>query len=102
MKYNKLVRDKIPQLIKKEGYIPITRILSNTEYKKALELKLEEETQEYLLSEDIEELADILEVIYALANIHGINQEQLMQRYQDKHLLRGGFKKQIYLIAKEK
>ena len=70
--YNKLVRDNIPNIIKSNGEIPIIRILDNDEYKKELENKLYEEYQEVLNSSEddrIEELADMLEIIKALANI---------------------------------
>ena len=66
--YNKLVRDNIPNIIKEKGEEPITRILSDEEYKKELEKKLNEEYQEVLEasgSERVEELADMLEVIKA-------------------------------------
>ena len=70
--YNKLVRDNIPNIIKSNGETPITRILTNEEYKQELEKKLYEEYQEVLESsgEDrIEELADMLEVIKSLAKL---------------------------------
>ena len=70
--YNKLVRDNIPNIIKSNGEIPIIRILDNDEYKKELENKLYEEYQEVLNSSEddrIEELADMLEIIKALANL---------------------------------
>lgn len=102
MKYNKLVRDQIPNLIKEEGYNPITKTLTSKEYSNALETKLVEEVQEYLASKELEELADILEVVYALCKVNGYNKDQLMQCYHDKHLHRGGFEKQIYLMSKEK
>ena len=64
--YNKLVRDKIPEIMLSKGETPITKILDNVEYIAFLEKKLDEEVAEYHNSQDIEELADILEVVYAL------------------------------------
>ena len=76
---NKLVRDNIPDICKENGQIPETRILNDSEYSSELRRKLQEEVQEYLLSSDIEELADILEVIEALVEDHGSSFEELMR-----------------------
>ena len=65
--YNKLVRDKIPKIIEDSGKSATIRILSDSEYVNALETKLDEEVGEYHRDKSVEELADILEVIYALA-----------------------------------
>ena len=70
--YNKLVRDNIPNIIKSKGETPVTRILSEDEYKNELEKKLYEEYKEVIEasgSDRIEELADMLEIINALAKI---------------------------------
>ena len=70
--YNKLVRDKIPSIIKEKGETPVIRILDEIEYKKELEKKLYEEYKEVIEStgdDRVEELADMLEVIRALANL---------------------------------
>ena len=79
--YNKLVRDNIPNIIKEKGEEPITRILSDEEYKKELEKKLNEEYQEVLEangSERVEELADILEVIKALGELEHTTLEEII------------------------
>ncbi len=101
MIYNKLVRDKIPEIIRNQGEIPNIRTLTGDEYTIALEQKLSEETQEYLKERNLEELADILEVVYALAENLGYSQEQLLRAYEQKHEKRGGFRDGIYLISKE-
>ena len=101
MATNKLVRDKIPEIIEKSGKKPVVRIMEEDEYIKALEIKLDEEVAEYHESGEIEELADVLEVIYALCEAQGYSVEQLMTVYQNKHNERGGFKKKIFLIDKE-
>jgi len=77
MKYNKLVRDKIPEIIKDNGNIPITHIASNEEYKEKLKTKLKEEVNEFLEESNKEELADILEVIYAICDFYEIDKEEL-------------------------
>ncbi|MCK9224609.1 MAG: nucleoside triphosphate pyrophosphohydrolase, partial [Candidatus Muirbacterium halophilum] len=64
--YNKLIRDNIPQIIKKSGKECDIEILTDNEYIKELDKKLEEEYIEYKESKNIEELADIVEVIYAI------------------------------------
>lgn len=58
----KLVRDKIPQIIKENGKIPVTRLLDKEEYLRELDIKLNEEVQEYQTDKSIEEMADVLEV----------------------------------------
>ena len=65
--YNKLVRDKIPEIIESDGKICKTEILSDEEYLKMLDAKLDEELAEYHKDQNIEELADLIVVIYAAA-----------------------------------
>ncbi len=101
MIYNKLVRDKIPEIIKDQGGIPHIRILNDESYTAALEEKLTEETAEFLKEKNLEELADILEVVYALAERLGHTKEELQQTYEQKHEQRGGFRERIFLISKE-
>lgn len=100
--YNKLVRDKIPQVIEATGKGYRTRILEETEYKVELNTKLQEELTEYLSavkSEDsLEELVDLLEVIGALAAVYGSSPEQLEALRQKKADKRGGFQERVYLI----
>ncbi len=96
-KYSKLVRDKIPQIITAQGNIPVTKTLSHEEYIVMLNKKLEEELCEYQKDNDIEELADLLEVIFAVANAKGISVEELEQIRQRKAEARGSFKKKILL-----
>ena len=99
--FNKLVRDKVPQIIEQSGGTPCIRILSDQEYFDALEAKLDEEMGEYHRDKTVEELADILEVVYALAATSGCSREQLEQVYFEKHRERGGFDRKIYLIYTE-
>lgn len=101
MSFNKLVRDKIPQIIESKGEKPVTRILDTQEYLTCLEAKLQEEVAEYLESRELEELADILEVVCALTEANGRTVEELKAACQKKHDERGGFSERIFLIGKE-
>ncbi len=101
MEYNKLVRDRIPEIIAVDGKKAITRILDDREYLACLEKKLDEETAKYHESKELEELADILEVVYALCKAGGHSVQELLSVYQNKHNECGGFSRKIYLIRKE-
>ena len=101
MIYNKLVRDKIPALIAQQGEKPLVRTLEPAEFWEQLEKKLDEEVAEFHADKSLEELADILEVVFALADSAGHSREALMEAYQKKHDARGGFADRIFLIAKE-
>ena len=100
MEFNKLVRDKIPQIIKEQGETPVTRVLDDQEFHGALEQKLQEETGEYLESKELGELADILEVVCALCEADGHTLEELTAAYQKKHEARGGFAERVFLVSK--
>ena len=98
--YNKLVRDKIPDIIKQNGEIPIIKILDETTYKKELENKLYEEYQEVLAAngnERLEELADMLEIIKSLAKIEGKTLDDIILIANNKNEKRGSFEERIYL-----
>lgn len=97
MDYGKLVRDKIPEIIEENGEEPIVRILDDEEYVEALNHKLEEEVGEYLESGDVEELADVLEVIYALLEVEDMDMVYLEKIRKEKRDERGGFEGRIYL-----
>lgn len=99
--YNKLVRDKIPEMIRAQGQCPITEVLPEEEYRRRLEAKLDEEVREYHESKTTEELADILEVLLAINTAAGGTTEELLSVYREKHQARGGFERRILLIGKE-
>ena len=101
MVYNKLVRDKIPEIIRANGEVPHCRVLDREEFISCLEKKLDEEVGEYHRDRNAEELADILEVVFALADSIGCSREELMDIYQRKHEARGGFRDRIFLVSKE-
>lgn len=96
-KYNKLVRDLIPDIIDKEGKKYQTRILSDMEYQHELIKKLQEEVTEFTEQSNIEELADILEVIQALTESLGSDMATVETIREQKAQDRGGFKKRIFL-----
>lgn len=97
MKYNKLVRDKIPEQISASGKLAKFRILDDDEYLKYLDKKLEEEVYEYMDSKDIEELSDILEVIFAIAKARNISDEDLFEYRETKARKRGRYSNKILL-----
>ena len=98
MRHNKLVRDKIPQICQNRGQMPITRTLSEDEFVTELKKKLQEEVSEFLEHSNPAELVDILEVIYALATVHGVTKEQLEDMRLQKAEARGGFEDRVYLF----
>ena len=95
--YNKLVRDKIPEIIENSGKTCVTRILSDDEYLKELDIKLNEEVAEYQADKSLEEMADVLEVLQAICIDRGYSLEQLEEVRKKKADERGGFKNKIYL-----
>ena len=95
--YNKLVRDKIPVIIENSGKKAITTVLNQEEYLTELDRKLNEECAEYQQDKSIEELADMLEVIYAIAVARGYSVEELEQVRREKAEKRGGFNDRIFL-----
>ena len=95
--YNKLVRDRIPEIIEADGKTCITEILSDAQYLEMLDTKLNEELAEYQESKSLEELADLLEVMQAVVEARGWSWAQLEQVRQEKASQRGGFEKKILL-----
>jgi predicted house-cleaning noncanonical NTP pyrophosphatase (MazG superfamily) len=94
--HGKLVRDKIPQIIRAKGLEPVIYVADTGEYADRLRDKLTEEVSEYLGSDsDPEELADILEVVYALARQAGTDPQQLEKLRAAKADERGGFDERI-------
>lgn len=100
-KYEKLVRDNIPEIIKNDGENPITHIAEEKEYEEALSRKLQEEVNEFLNNPSIEEAADILEIIKAICELKNINISNLEEIRQKKAEERGGFNKRIILDRTE-
>ncbi len=92
----KLVRDKIPQIIQADGKSPIIRTLSEADYLQELDKKLNEEVAEYQADKSIEEMADVLEVLYAICEARGHSIDELMDAKNSKKEKRGGFEKRIF------
>ena len=97
-KYNKLVRDKIPEIIAESGRKCKTKVLSEKDYIFELERKLSEEVHEYKLDKNPDELCDVLEVIYTLAEARGMSVEELEAKRDAKRESRGGFDGRVYLV----
>lgn len=95
--YNKLVRDRIPEIIEKSGSTCEIEIVNEKEKEELLEKKLLEEVNEYLEDKNIEELADVMEVLFGLANELGYSEEDLLNKRNEKLQERGGFKAGIVL-----
>ena len=98
--YNKLVRDNIPNIIKTKGEEPIIKVLDDETYKKELEKKLYEEYEEVLEAsgeERVEELADILEIIKALARLQNKTLDDVIECANRKAEKRGAFEEKIFL-----
>ena len=99
--YNKLVRDKIPEIINGKGGTATTRVLDEEEFIEALEEKLREEVIEYVDQPSVEELADILEVVYALGELQGLKPREIEDVRKTKAETRGSFKERIFLETVE-
>ncbi len=103
--FNKLVRDRIPEIIEKSGSFCQTKILNEDEYILEINRKMHEELTEYQnaeTSEDIvEELADLLELIHAAAAYHGESIEEVELARIEKAEKRGGFDERIFLVDVE-
>ena len=95
--HNKLVRDKIPEIIEKAGKKAYTHILSEEDYMTELDKKLNEECAEYQADKSIEELADMLEVMYAIAEARGWSVSELEAVRREKAEKRGAFERRIFL-----
>lgn len=97
--YNKLVRDRIPEIIAKTGKEADFSFAGKQEFTALLNAKLSEEVQEFLESGDVSELADILEVVYALAENINCTREQLEDIRKEKARRCGAFHDRIFLKA---
>ncbi len=98
MIYNKAIRDKIPEIIQKDGYSCNVKTLSDEEFLVEIEKKLSEEIVEYQNDKNPEELADILEIIYRIAKLRGISKEELENIRIKKSEECGGFEANLFLI----
>ena len=83
--YHKLVRDKIPEMIREQGETPVFRILEQEEYLKELDRKLDEEIREYQEDKSLEELADVFEVMLAICKDRGYSEQEIRDVYEKNH-----------------
>lgn len=98
IEYNKLIRDRIPEIIEKAGKQAVVEKAKGDELLKLLNIKLEEELNEYKESESIEELADLIEVVYGILNHKGVPIEEFEKIRQEKNEKRGAFNEGLVLI----
>ena len=102
IKYNKAIRDKIPEIIAESGKKYNLKQLDDESFLAELEKKLIEEVNEYSESKDVEELADLLEVIYRISELRGVNSDELDKIRKEKAKERGKFDSNLFLIDAEK
>lgn len=95
--HNKLVRDRIPEIIEASGRTCVATMLTDDAYIRALDAKLNEELAEYQQSKSLEELADLLEVMGAVVKARGYTWDDLTRVRKEKRAARGAFDKRIFL-----
>lgn len=97
VRYNKLVRDRIPEIIAREGRAPKTKILSLSQYPRFLVKKITEEAREFAKQPNIEEAIDMLEIIHAWLAVNGVDERRAAVLRRQKNRQRGAFHKRILL-----
>ena len=97
VEYDKLVRDEIPEIIEDNGEVPEIHVADDAEYRRRLHEKLDEEVAEFHDSGDPDELADVLEVVFALGSLDGLSERDLQQRREQKAAERGRFDDRVVL-----
>ena len=106
VKYNKLIRDKIPEIIRGAGWIPTVRVLKGREFLSAIKKKVFEEAEELIQTKDkkgiIDEIVDIQELLEVLTSEVGLTKTEIKKLQMVKREKRGGFKKKLFLIKEEK
>jgi predicted house-cleaning noncanonical NTP pyrophosphatase (MazG superfamily) len=102
---NKLIRDKVPEIIRKIGDVPEITILDEADFRKALKIKMTEQAKELLAADSIDEilneLSDVVEVARAVAVDHGLSWEEVETHRQAKLREKGGFEKKLFLKSVE-
>ena len=98
MKYNKAIRDKIPEIIKNSGNNCNVKKLTDDEFLIEIEAKLREELEEYFQSKSVEELADIIEVVNRISVLRGVSEEELEKIREKKSTERGKFDENLFLL----
>lgn len=95
--YDKLVRDRIPEIIEKSGKKCDVEVVSDKVALEYLYMKLEEETKELLEDKNLEEIADVMEVLFAIADKYGYSEEDVLNKRNEKKDERGGFNNNLIL-----
>lgn len=95
--YNKLVRDNIPNIIRESGKVCDIDILDDNKILEYLYVKLNEEIFDLLYNESLDEVADILEVVFAIGKKYGFSEDEILRRRDEKKSIDGGFDKHILL-----
>lgn len=96
--YNKAIRDRIPEIIEKSGKSCVVHRLTDDEFLPKLEIKLDEEVSEYLSSGEIEELADIIEIINRILELRNVGRKDFDSIRLEKMKTRGGFDRNYFLL----
>lgn len=100
--YNKLVRDRIPEIIEADGHFCYYHVADDSEYKKKLQEKLQEEIAEFLENPSPEEMADVLEVLDAIRKFYDINLDDIKHQKISKKMVRGRFNERYILESTKK
>ena len=99
--YNKLIRDKNVEIMEKLGHKVEYEILNDERYNEELDKKLKEEVNEYLADYSVEEMADVMEVIYAMLEYRGMKMEDVEKVRIEKRNRKGAFKNKVFLKTVE-
>ncbi len=106
IRYNKLIRDRILEIIKADGGKSFSRVLNKKEYLKEIKKKITEEAKELVKAkskkETVNEIVDIQELIDRIISELGLTKSQIKKQQKIKNKKRGGFKKRLFLIKTEK
>jgi predicted house-cleaning noncanonical NTP pyrophosphatase (MazG superfamily) len=96
--YNKAIRDKIPEIIESSGASCIVEVLDDEKFVDKLVIKLDEEIEEYKENKSIEEMCDLIEIAYRIAEIEGVSNKELEEMIKKKNIERGKFEKNLFLV----
>lgn len=99
--FYKLVRDNVPYIIRDTGDLPKIAIMSDSDFQNELALKLQEECAELVSTYNVNEFADVLEVLEAIAKTHGIEWSDILKEKEQKAKNKGTFKEKIFLLYTE-